>query len=487
MSESIAKYFNEMIRTLLAVIEAKDLVLRKHSENVARRAVTLAKKINLSKKETDAIYLAGLFHDIGMLSISTEVLQKPDKLDDGEMAMVRMHPAMGEKIISNLSFLSHIKAFIHCHHEFYDGKGYPDGLKDKTIPLGARIIALADAYDSMVSHKPYREAIGFSKALDEIQQKAGTQFDPELTKHFIEMIRLESASKSSENRTTEHKQKSQVQGLVQKVIKSVKENKLDLPVLPKVVFDIQKAIKDPITTTETIAKLIERDAVISLRLINVANSAMYRGMDKIQTVRQAVPRLGMKQTQSLISAIANKNLYTAQNEIFMEMMEKLWRHSLSSAYCARNIAEKTGYADKEKLFFMGLVHDVGKVILIYSIDKLYKESDPIDMLEIKKAIKTAHSDFGALILQRWNYAEDFKRVAKMHNAEKFYEATQKEILIVNLASNISAKLGYSLEEPEDEIKLNELESVKLLKLSDEELDNISQKTSKEMADSLNSF
>ncbi|MBM4273913.1 MAG: HD domain-containing protein [Deltaproteobacteria bacterium] len=183
------------IRALAAALEAKDPYTRGHSDAVARYAAALAGRLGLSRQEIETIEVAAILHDIGKIGIHEEILNKPDKLNDDEWQQVRQHPECSLKILDNINFPWDIKPLIYSHHERYDGKGYPDGLKGEEIPLGARIIAVADVYDAMTSDRAYRKAMKKKAAMEEIQRLAGAQLDPGIVQVFIDILRSEGKRK----------------------------------------------------------------------------------------------------------------------------------------------------------------------------------------------------------------------------------------------------------------------------------------------------
>ncbi|MCX8044209.1 MAG: HDOD domain-containing protein, partial [Desulfobacterota bacterium] len=212
-----------------------------------------------------------------------------------------------------------------------------------------------------------------------------------------------------------------------------------------VVMDIQRVIKSPIATTQEVAAAIEKDAVISLRLIATANSPLYRGAKKVLTVREAVPRLGIKQTQSIVNAIANRGLYETTNEEFTALMQRLWLHALASAYTARAIAKLTKRDDYEIYFTYGLVHDIGKVLLVRAaLEKMQRGVADMTTDTILPLIQNAHTEIGALLLERWGFPEQFKNAALLHENDSYSEATPHEVLVVNLANLLTRSFGCSL-------------------------------------------
>jgi putative nucleotidyltransferase with HDIG domain len=180
--------FSETIQGFALAIEAKDRYTIGHSERVAKYALELCKGLGLSEEETGRIFQAALLHDIGKIGIRYEELNKPEKLTPKEYEMFKLHPVIGKKILQPITFLQDVLPAIYHHHEQYDGSGYPDGLRGEEIPLGARILAIADTYDAMTSDRPYRPALSHEVAIEELKRCAGTQFDPRLVEVFIKAI-----------------------------------------------------------------------------------------------------------------------------------------------------------------------------------------------------------------------------------------------------------------------------------------------------------
>jgi putative nucleotidyltransferase with HDIG domain len=182
------KVYLDTIRALAAAIDAKDPYTKGHSERVAETSVALAQELNLSDKDTENIEYTALLHDIGKIGIADNILGKNSSLTDEEFEKIKEHPVMGAKIVEPVVFLKNSYEAIYHHHEKYNGSGYPDGLKEKDIPLSARIIAVADAYDAMGSDRPYRKKLSKDKILNELKDQSGKQFDPEIVKALISIL-----------------------------------------------------------------------------------------------------------------------------------------------------------------------------------------------------------------------------------------------------------------------------------------------------------
>lgn len=181
--------FRETIHGLALALEAKDSYTHGHSESVTNLCVAMAEEMGCSESFKDSLRQAGILHDIGKIGISSSILNKPGKLTPEEYETIKSHPQMGKRILENITFLREVVPIVYHHHERYDGLGYPLGLKGEEIPLGARVMGVADTYDAMTSDRPYRTGLGHDKAVSELVRCAGTQFDPECVEAFVAMCR----------------------------------------------------------------------------------------------------------------------------------------------------------------------------------------------------------------------------------------------------------------------------------------------------------
>jgi len=183
------------IQTLARAIDAKDPYTRGHSDRVTRYAVKIAKEMNLSESAVRNIEYSALIHDIGKIGIQEAILTKKGKLTETEYEIVKMHPLIGESIITPVKFLNGIAPLILYHHERFNGKGYLEGLRGESIPLGARIISVADAFDAMTSNRPYRKALTKEEARKELEKESGERFDPQVIKAFLRVLEREEMGK----------------------------------------------------------------------------------------------------------------------------------------------------------------------------------------------------------------------------------------------------------------------------------------------------
>ncbi len=182
--KTIRNAYLSTVSALSAAIDAKDHYTHGHSSRVMYYSVLIAKEMQLPAREIENIRLAGLLHDIGKIGVPEYILLKPGRLTDEEFEEIKKHPVYGKKILENVEFLKEVLPLTYYHHEKWDGTGYPEGLKGEEIPIGARILSVADTFDAMTSTRAYREAIKDEIALEEILKNAGKQFDPEVVEAF---------------------------------------------------------------------------------------------------------------------------------------------------------------------------------------------------------------------------------------------------------------------------------------------------------------
>jgi len=166
----------------------------RHSENVAKLARTTARKLKMTDEEVNDVYWASILHDIGKIGISDRVLRKKAVLSEDDWVLIKMHPTIGSNIVSSIDALPSLATTINAHQEKYDGTGYPKGLSGKNIPLGARILGIADAYQAMTEDRYYRQARTHQEAVAELQKVKGTQFDPEVLDVFLNVVNSNAAA-----------------------------------------------------------------------------------------------------------------------------------------------------------------------------------------------------------------------------------------------------------------------------------------------------
>ena len=380
--EDQLKQLTQTVDMLMALMEATNPELREHSERVANFCASFCEKYELLEDdEIEQLYFAALVHDIGLLPALGKKKLLAGTQEADTIKAYPDHPAAGERILAHQGCFKEILPIIRHHHEAFDGSGSPDGVKGEDIPLGARLIAIFDCFVQMTSigaTKRSKESI-----LEDIYARARTEFDPFLTDKFVEFIDFHGQETVS---FSTKRAKATVKEAFTEILARFKAGKIEAPVMPQVVMEVRSLISAPNSNAEDLAAVIEKEPVISLRLIAVANSPIYRGFQEIQSVRKAIPRLGMKETLNIVIAIANKSLYETKQVQFRNLMELLWQHSLASAYGSKILAKELKFEDTERPFLIGLTHDIGKAILLRAFAEISdKKKLDLDAVLVKYA------------------------------------------------------------------------------------------------------
>lgn len=182
-------YYHDIIECLISALEAKDAYTSGHSERVAHLSYDIGQKYGMNKKKLQQLHLAGHLHDIGKIGIPDNILNKPGRLHKDEFEIIKTHSKVGYEILSKSKKLEEIAIIVLHHHERWDGKGYPNGLKGEEIPLSSRIISLSDSIDAMVTKRPYKKSFTLDQCIEEVKNNRGIQFDPQLVDIVLDIYK----------------------------------------------------------------------------------------------------------------------------------------------------------------------------------------------------------------------------------------------------------------------------------------------------------
>jgi putative nucleotidyltransferase with HDIG domain len=186
--EAFAKLHVGLLHTMIRTLDLRDRMTARHSAAVAHYAREIAEAIGMSEADQEIVHTAGLLHDIGKFNLPDDILKADVPLGEADWALIRTHPAEGARLVSHLEGYAAAAELVHSHHERFDGKGYPDGLERMQIPLGSRIISVADTYDVLTARDSYRKPVSSAQAIAELQRVAGTQLDPAVVSVFVDLL-----------------------------------------------------------------------------------------------------------------------------------------------------------------------------------------------------------------------------------------------------------------------------------------------------------
>ncbi len=273
--------------------------------------------------------------------------------------------------------------------------------------------------------------------------------------------------------------------IINEIVKKSKDGHFILPVLPKIVREIDILFKQSDATIEDLAMLIEKDAAISVKVLATANSPFYRADSDILTIRDTIPRLGFKATRNLILTIANKSFYSVKNIYFKPYLQELWKHSLVSAHCAKAIAECKGFKNPDNYYTAGLIHDIGKTVILRFLSEMKIEDRKFDDQLIVSGIEKYNAVMSDIVLRHWEFPGRFINAVTMKYDDDVNDSANKVKLIISVANMLSGNMGYDL--MDDLVDLEGSESVKLLGMDLNTLNKIIENVNMLMENSESAF
>jgi putative nucleotidyltransferase with HDIG domain len=188
LHEQLEESFMQTVVSLANAMDARDTYTSDHSQRMADMATVVARKLKLTEREIETLHWAAILHDIGKIGVPDEILNKKGPLNKKEWVIMKEHPIIGAQIVQPVQYLAPVSPIIRAHHEKYDGTGYPYGLEGEDIPLGARILAVVDAYVAIRDKRVYSDSHTHEEAVAELRRNSGTQFDPEVVDLFCRII-----------------------------------------------------------------------------------------------------------------------------------------------------------------------------------------------------------------------------------------------------------------------------------------------------------
>ncbi len=228
--------------------------------------------------------------------------------------------------------------------------------------------------------------------------------------------------------------------VVANIIERFYKGKIPLPVFPEIVQQVQDLFRDTTPSMEELAGVVEKDIVISGRMISIANSSLYKGVGKSETLNDAMVRLGLKAARSVISSVAARNLFDSKNKLLKGQLEKLWLHSFAVACMGKRLGDELKYENPETLFLMGIMHDIGKMLLLRAFADISPETSLEDQ-DLQTAIHEIHTTFGAALLKKLKFSRAFSQIAEFHHWEEFFDNSDPELMIINLADCLAHQMG----------------------------------------------
>jgi HD-like signal output (HDOD) protein len=347
----------------------------------------------------------------------------------------------------------------------------------------------AGAYNYIIKTEHYLEMLNFMiedamKRFDKYEQMKQTIVD--LQKKVAELeetLAHHSQSGDASGNGSSGEQAKSKSSVFEDMIQRLKRGEINLPSPPQIQIKFEEMLKEGAGISE-IAHLLKQDVSICSKLISISNSAFYQGIKENRTLEQALSRLGLITTRKYVSIIYNRALYTTQKKANMEILERLWKHSMCCGIASQLTCEITGMKHAEEVFTMGLIHDIGILILLQILSELDinltdAKMNAADRAELFGAIALNHGAFGATLLKRWGFSEVYQQIALFHNNIENADPIGKELLIIHFANSLAKSIGYHWEE-NAEAKIEEDPLTRLLQIGPDTINQVKESTQQHM-------
>ena len=369
------------VRAIADALDAKDEYVHGHARRVSGYALAIGRRMGLDQDMLEQISLCGLLHDIGKIGTPDNILLKPGALTHEERAVMQLHSERGARMLAGITEMHDVAAAVRHHHERFDGSGYPEGLSGEQIPLAARIISVADAYDAMTSPRPFREALDHEEALGHLESGAGTQFDPEVVRAFSEFEAI-----------------AQIRRSISAAVFGARLS----PVRPASEISEMKF--------DELVREIEFEPALAASALREANAGSYGAPTAILNV--ACTRLGEHRLRAIIERnyLRDRHSYNA---------ERFWEHARRCATAASLLAEHTAVLETDDAYTLGLLHDIGEILLRSlfptEMDNMQNLPDSVRIDHEVIAFGVDHAQVGQWILESCGLPRTLTATVQTHH------------------------------------------------------------------------
>mgnify|MGYP005849237179 CR=1 FL=1 len=377
---------------LTAAIENKIGSGYGHSYRVAQFASAIGQQLGLTEPELRDLQLGCLFHDVGKLLLPERFLRDSElQVSQVEQATFRQHPLLGEQLVKGMNLPAGAVSVIRHHHERWDGQGYPDRLQGENIPLLARIASVSNAYDHLTEPREGKPPLSHSEINQLLRSEAGRAFDPNIVRVLLGLREPQD-------------------------IWEVLERAVDLPALAPIVQRALTVLERDDFDWREVSDIISQDQNLVAQILKLANSALTGLRRRVTSLSTALKVLGARPMKNLLLSLTVRPFLQAHTEL------QLWEHSLACALVARRLAQQTRLVDPEEAFTAGLLHDIGKTILLRYFPRSYRrvlsiarqQKCPLFLAE-RLVFSVTHAEVGGWLLERWRIPSPFCEAVALHH------------------------------------------------------------------------
>ncbi|MDH5377264.1 MAG: HDOD domain-containing protein [Gammaproteobacteria bacterium] len=306
-------------------------------------------------------------------------------------------------------------------------------------------------------------------------------FKPDvLAQHIQRTLKLNDKNEVNQTAAQERKEKSNSRAQsIQKIMLKLQEGKIEFPTLPEVGLKLIELMKDEDVSFNEVSDLIEREPGISTKLIKVANSSAYASGKAVSSTKEAIMRLGMQHTMNTVLLIVNSTVFEIKSDLLAGIQRDLWKHAITVAVYAKYIGKEIGYSRPDAMFALGLLHDVGKVMLLRVMQDMPEDKVSQNVEAINATMANLHTQFGPMLLQKWKFTNDFVEVAKYHHEAPNINKHSKAVLIASFANVVAHEYENGLSESSIET-ISQFPHFEILKLKKQSFERIQESVSTEL-------
>jgi putative nucleotidyltransferase with HDIG domain len=426
-SRRLAQTVQAGIEALASLLDLRDGYTARDAGEVADLACSVGRRLGVKGPALGNLEIAGKLHDIGKIGVPDKILSKPGRLDPDERAIMERHSVWGAETLARIPGFDPVAEIVRSHHERWDGQGYPAGLAGEEIPLSARIIGGCEAYRAMTSDRPYRRALGPRRAVELLEQGAGSHFDPAVVENLIAVLRERGATDVEAQPTASGIPRGtpvipEPGGGERHALPRAFERMESLPALTESRDRLLALLRTPEPSASAIVEAVEADMALVVAVLRMANRSRPGG-GGIAGVRDAVDALTPTGVEQLVSQIATADFFQRRGGAWPLPPEPFRAHATAVQRAADRLAREVNHRDIDGLLVAASLHDIGQLVLAHA-HPAYPEKVHGDALTPdervraeRRALGVDHALVGGVLLRRWGLPPRLARAVERHHSD----------------------------------------------------------------------
>jgi putative nucleotidyltransferase with HDIG domain len=426
-SRRLARTVQAGIEALASLLDLRDGYAARDAGEIAELACSVGRRLGGDEETLTTLSIAGKLHDIGKIGVPDRILSKPGRLDPDERAIMERHAVWGAETLGRIPGFDPVAEIVRSHHERWDGQGYPAGLAGEDIPLPARIIGACEAYRAMTSDRPYRGALGPQRAVELLEQGAGSHFDPAVVEHLVAVLRERGAADEPAAPAVPGAPRGtpvipEAGAGERHALPRAFERMESLPALTESRDRLLALLRTPSPSVNAIVEAVEADIALVIAVLRMANRAD-RGGRGIVGVREAVEALTPAGVEQLGSEIATADFFQRRGGAWPLAPEPFRAHASAVQRAADRIAREVGHRDLDGLLVGAALHDVGQLVLAHAHPdyptRVHGDAKTPDerVRAERRALGVDHALVGGVLLRRWGLPARLARAVERHHSD----------------------------------------------------------------------